>query len=99
MKKLSTNSTMKTHIKIQHEALCHGLITAGLLISAVLLQGPAWADPEPPTAIPPDCGRSLAQWQQTYWRWAYGGLTLPTDPNGNAEVDGVVLMPLPNASG
>ncbi len=45
-------------------------------------------------------GKTLAQWQDVYWRWTYGGLTVPTDANGNAVVNGnVVLMPLPNAPG
>src|SRR6266446_2732638 len=45
-------------------------------------------------------GKTLAQWQDVYWRWTYGGLSVPTDANGNAVVNGnVVLMPLPNAPG
>jgi hypothetical protein len=44
-------------------------------------------------------GQTLAQWQELYWRWYYGTLTLPTDRNGNAVVGNVVLMPLPAAPG
>jgi hypothetical protein len=41
----------------------------------------------------------LAGFENIYWRWAYGGLTLPTDQNGNAVVFGVALMPVPAAPG
>jgi len=44
-------------------------------------------------------GKNLAQWQETYWRWAYGVLSLPQDAHGNAVANGVVLMGLPNAPG
>jgi hypothetical protein len=44
-------------------------------------------------------GKTLAEWESIYWSWTYGGLTLPTDANGNAVVGNVALMPLPNAPG
>jgi len=45
-------------------------------------------------------GKSLAQWQEIYWRWALGQITLPVDRNNNATVGGnVVLMPIPFAPG
>jgi hypothetical protein len=45
-------------------------------------------------------GKSLAQWQELYGRWLYGGVNVPTDANGNAVVGGnVVLLGLPNAPG
>jgi len=34
----------------------------------------------------PAFGKTLAGWNEIYERWAYGGLTLPTDGNGNAVV-------------
>jgi hypothetical protein len=43
-------------------------------------------------------GKTLAEWEDIYWRWYYGGLTLPTDGNGNAVVGHVVMMPQPNSS-
>jgi hypothetical protein len=48
-----------------------------------------------------DCrsGRSLAAWDNIYFRWYLGALTIPNDVNGNAVVDNVVLMPLPNVPG
>jgi hypothetical protein len=45
-------------------------------------------------------GRTLAQWQELYWRWVYGEISIALDGNGNAATNGnVVLMPLPNAPG
>jgi hypothetical protein len=45
-------------------------------------------------------GKSLTTRQETYFRWAYGDITVPTDSNGNALVGkNIVLFPLPAASG
>src|SRR5262245_61166686 len=45
-------------------------------------------------------GKSLTTWQETYFRWAYGDITIPTDSNGNAVVgQNTVLFPLPDATG
>src|SRR5216117_3855651 len=44
-------------------------------------------------------GKSLAQWQDTYFRWFVGQLSIPPDRNGNADVGHVVLMPLPSVPG
>src|SRR5207249_9974399 len=45
-------------------------------------------------------GKSLATWMEIYERWDFGQTTIPTDNNGNAVVDGVVLLPIPkNAFG
>jgi hypothetical protein len=45
-------------------------------------------------------GNSLTTWQETYFRWAYGGITVPTDSNGNAVVGNhMVLLPIPAAAG
>ncbi|HZQ47352.1 MAG TPA: hypothetical protein VFC07_10100 [Verrucomicrobiae bacterium] len=44
-------------------------------------------------------GKSLAQWEDIYMRWFVGNVTIPADANGNAVVNGVVLMPIPNAAG
>ena len=42
----------------------------------------------------------LTTWQETYFRWAYGDITFPTDSNGNAVVrKNTVLFPLPDATG
>ena len=44
-------------------------------------------------------GKSLGEWQELYWRWYYGGTTIPSDSNGNAAVGNVVLMPIPPTPG
>ena len=45
-------------------------------------------------------GKTLAGWNDTYWRWAFGVLAVPPDANGNPLVPPhVVLMPFPNAPG
>jgi hypothetical protein len=44
-------------------------------------------------------GKTLAHWQDTYFRWYVGQLNLPPDDNGNAPIGHVVLMPLPNVPG
>lgn len=66
------------------------------LVSALMLASPLFAGKTPP-GHSSAYGRSLAAWQDLYWRWAFGNLTLPSDSNGNAIAGGnVVLMPLPN---
>jgi hypothetical protein len=44
-------------------------------------------------------GKSVAAWQELYWRWYYGDISLAPDNNGNAVVNGVVLMPQPSTPG
>jgi hypothetical protein len=53
--------------------------------------------PQPPGSH--SFGQTLAQWQATWVAWALGDLALPTDTNGNALVNGVVLTAIPNAPG
>jgi hypothetical protein len=59
----------------------------------------AWAGNAPLPGNAPVFGVAQAEWQELYWRWYYGGLTLPTDRNGNAVVGQVVLMPIPSTPG
>ena len=96
-----TKKENKTKNNMKIKALLSACGMAGaVIISASLLAGTvAFADE--PSSSDNSClwGKSLADWQDTYWRWYYGTLTLPTDPNSNAESDGVVLMALPNAPG
>src|SRR6266404_3290449 len=87
---------MKSQItKLIKPTLCLG-------VAALVLSGSAGAtrvyasdrdsDSKAPTTI-------LTAFEDIYWRWTFGNLTLPTDQNGNAVVGGVALMPLPNAPG
>jgi hypothetical protein len=41
----------------------------------------------------------LAQYEETYFRWAFGDTTLPIDANGNAFEKNVVMMPIPPTPG
>jgi hypothetical protein len=45
-------------------------------------------------------GGDLATWQETYIRWTFGDITVPTDSNGNAIVGKhMVLFPIPSTPG
>jgi len=75
-------------------------LLAGALAGLCLATSSVYAGNAPAPGGSSAFGKTLAQWQDIYWRWTYGGLTVPTDANGNAVVNGnVVLMPLPNAPG
>jgi hypothetical protein len=74
-----------------------GVIAAALL-GAASLSAIAGDLPLPPHSSA--FGRSLEDWQDTYWRWALGEVTIKPDANGNAVAKGnVALMPLPAADG
>jgi hypothetical protein len=66
----------------------------GLVLAGAAVAGPPPQAPALPVAMP-----GLTDWQEIYWEWAFGALTLPADANGNAVVGNVVLMPLPSAPG
>jgi hypothetical protein len=43
---------------------------------------------------------TLGKFEEAYWRWAFGNLTLPVDKNGNAVIcEDVVMMPIPASPG
>ena len=92
-----SNGNRHARIETRQLAFAKPLLTAALVATSLLAAAPVFAD----DAQGQNEGQpgSLIKWHDTYWRWYYGALTLPTDPNGNAEQDGVVLMPLPNAPG
>jgi hypothetical protein len=43
--------------------------------------------------------KHLASWQELYWRWAFGDISLPVDENGNAVWHNVVMIPIPATPG
>ena len=88
---------MKDTSKLKQNSFTQGLWPAVLIAVPLLAAAPAFADDRHDHDEGPP--GSLAKWQELYWRWAYGGITLPTDPNGNAVEHGVVLMPIPNTPG
>ncbi|MEN6324585.1 MAG: VPLPA-CTERM sorting domain-containing protein [Syntrophomonas sp.] len=52
---------------------------------------PVWADVY--------YGKSLAEWQGIYFSWYFGALNVPSDSNGNAVIDNVVLLSMPSTPG
>ncbi len=44
-------------------------------------------------------GKSLADWQEIYQRWAWGDITVPIDARGNAVLGKVVLLAVPSTPG
>ncbi len=79
--------------KINHS---FSLGLAALLTFSVL---PVWAGKSPLPGNATAYGKNLAQWEDTYWRWAFGSLSTASDAHGNAIVNGVVLLALPAAPG
>jgi hypothetical protein len=85
----------RTHIRHWWTScLAAGGLAALCLTATLCLAGNA---PLPATASV--FGTSQTEWQELYWRWYYGGLTLPVDANGNAHVGSMVLMPIPPTPG
>jgi len=75
-----------------------GALVLGAIVSLALMPVAAADKPAPPQSSA--FGKSLEDWQDTYWRWALGAVAIKPDANGNAVVKGnVVLMPLPDAPG
>jgi hypothetical protein len=72
------------------------LVLVGL---GLCLSTPAWASHSPDPGLNRSFGRDLDTWQELYWRWAFGDVSIPTDGNGNAVVGNVVLMPIPSTPG
>ena len=69
------------------------------LLVGLSLATPAFAGPEPLQNTRKEPGGLLALFENLYWRWAYGDLTLPTDRNSNAVVGVVAMVPIPYAPG
>jgi hypothetical protein len=93
-----------TPFKISHSARLkvinmlgnmHVRLGLGMLL-LLCLAIPASAGDKPLPGNSKAYGKTLAQWQETFWRWAYGQISLPQDQNGNAVADGVVMMGLPS---
>jgi len=77
------------------------ILVAGAVVG--LQAVPAFAGDPPPPPAPGHStayGKSLAEWQELFWRWAFGQIAIPADENGNATVRGnVVLLPGPPTPG
>ena len=69
------------------------------LLLGLALSTPAQADPLQTDGHAVASDSILALFQNLYWRWADGELTLPTDRNTNAVVGPVVMMAIPPTPG
>jgi hypothetical protein len=69
------------------------------IVLGVALAIPAFAGLQPAPSSSTAYGKTLAQWQSTYFRWSLGDITVPVDGNGNAVVGNVVLLPIPQTPG
>lgn len=75
-------------------------ITIGAAVAAAFcLTVPAFAGEQPAPGHCNAFGNTLAQFENVYIRWLVGNVTLPPDANGNAVVEHVVLLPIPNTPG
>ena len=101
---------MKSSMKQSLTLGVKGLMPALLVTATLILSGspPASADNDDHHDSDRHHGsddqtfgsKTLARvFHDTYWRWFYGNTILPTDENGNAVLNGIALMPLPNAPG
>jgi len=76
------------------------LTTIAVSAAALLLTLRAHAGTKPAPGHSSAFGNNLATWEETWFRWSFGDITVPTDANGNAVVgDGTVLIPTPFALG
>jgi hypothetical protein len=90
---------MKTQrLKIANLAL--GLTTISVAAAALCLALPAHAGVKAAPGHSSAFGNSLATWEETWFRWAFGDITVPVDANANALVgDATVLLPTPSTPG
>ena len=90
---------MKTQrLKIAQFAL--GLTTIAVASAALCLAPSARAGSKAAPGHPSAFGRnSLAIWEDIWFRWSFGDITVPTDANGNAVVGSTVLLPTPSTPG
>lgn len=87
----------KAQTKIVRLAL--GATLGVVAVAALFVAIPAFAGSKPAPGKSSAFGKTLAQWEDLYVRWWVGDVTIPSDANGNATVDGVVLLPVPNTPG
>jgi hypothetical protein len=84
-------------------ALGFGAVLVGLLSAFMTLGcGAAQPEEEPATSqaeLKQGGDPRLARYEETYLRWSYGGMTLPTDAHGNAVEKNIVMLPIPPAPG
>ena len=97
MKNQVTSSTLPTAARFQGWTTRTALLASLLLTLGSSLPANGGLAPQPPGSH--SFGRTLAQWQATWLAWTLGDLALPTDTHGNALVNNVVQMAIPNTPG
>jgi hypothetical protein len=80
---------MKTSNRNNSKLTAIAVLLAGLMLPGIAANAPLPPQPGASTSF----GKTYDQWEDTYLRWTFGALTVPTDANGNAAVGGVVLLP------
>ena len=88
---------MKRAVKLKQTSFTQGRWPVALIAISLLAGAPAFADDG--RGHDEGLRGSLVKWQELYWRWAFGDVTLPTDRNGNAVSGNVAMMPYPNTPG
>jgi hypothetical protein len=90
---------MKTQ-RLKIARLVPGFTIIAIAAATFCVALPAHAGSKPLPGHSSTFGNSLASWENIWFRWSFGDLTVPTDANGNALVgDGTVLLPTPSTPG
>src|SRR5436190_22995995 len=85
---------MKTKI---NKIISLGMTLGLTAVTTFCLTAPARGGSNPAPGRSSAFGKTLAGWENTYTRWSWGDITVPTDGIGNAVVgDGTVLLPIPS---
>ncbi len=90
---ITSNKLIKTASALTRAA------AGGAALVALCLAAPAPAAAPPVPGHSTAFGKTLAQWQEVWFRWSAGVLELPTDANGNAVAGKVALIPIPSTPG
>lgn len=83
----------KQIIKLLRSASRIGVAAAVIAAAGLAMTASAGNSPAPGQSSA--FGKTLAEWNDLYTRWAFGDVSVPTDGNGNAVVGNVVLWPTP----
>ncbi|MDB6035925.1 MAG: hypothetical protein JWM16_6263 [Verrucomicrobiales bacterium] len=95
---MKTNSLYQNILNIKLKCVGRAGGMAAMVLGLVLAI-PVFAGLQPVASSSTAYGKTLAQWQNTYFRWSLGNITLPIDANGNAVVGNVVFLPIPQTPG
>jgi hypothetical protein len=101
----SFSAEINTNLELNHQTmktqttrLIKSTVLAAAILAGLCMTNSTFAGKTPPPHSSA-FGQTLTAWDDLYFRWLFGNVTIPTDANGNAVVNGVVLLPLPNAAG